>query len=115
MPYRLGGDGSDGEIDCIHVVYATLACLGIETPDFKQSWYQASDRQILRDIAHWGDCVDEPKYNGDVVLINTDQVVFGVVWDQGILVVSSMTKRVLWQPLGRLKPLIRYCFRMKSS
>ena len=115
MPYRLGGDGSEGEIDCINVVYATLACLGIETPVFKQSWYQASGRQILRDIAKWGERVDQPQYNGDVVLINTDRVVFGVVWDQGILVVSAMTERVLWQPLGNFKSCVRYCFRMRSS
>ena len=114
MPYRYGGDGAT-DIDCIHLVYAVLAYLEIPTPKFKASWYEASDRQILRDLLHWGVRASEPQYNGDVVLINSDSVVFGVVWDHGILIVSAMTERVIWQPLGRLGSSVRYCFRMRSS
>lgn len=114
MRYRLGGDGTDG-IDCIHVVYETLRCIGISTPAFNQGWYEASDRQILRDLIHWGKRISDPAYDGDVVLINSKSVVFGVVWDHGILIVSSMTEKVLWQPIGRLRSTVRYCFRMKSS
>ena len=114
MPYRLGGDGEQ-DIDCIHLVYAVLAYLEIPTPSFKSSWYEASHRQIFRDLLEWGERTTEPKYNGDVVLINSDSVVFGVVWDQGILIVSGMTERVLWQPLGRLKSSVRYCFRLRSN
>ena len=114
MSYRYGGDGSDG-IDCIHLVYAVLDYLGMPTPEFRASWYEASDRQILRDCVSWGERIKEPQYNGDVVLINSDSVVFGVVWDHGILIVSAMTERVIWQPLGRLRSSVRYCFRMRSS
>ena len=49
------------------------------------------------------------------MLINSTSVVFGVVWNQGILIVSAMTERVIWQPLGRLKPSVRYCFRMRRQ
>ena len=114
MRYRLGGDGTDG-IDCIHVVYAVLGYLEIATPPFKPSWYEAGSREILRDLLTWGERVSEPAYDGDVVLIDGTGVVFGVVWDHGILVVSGMTEKVLWQPLGRLRSTVRYCFRMRNN
>ncbi len=39
MRYKLGADGSNGEIDCIHLVYTVLERLGIPTPAFNDGWY----------------------------------------------------------------------------
>ena len=46
MPFRLGGDGSDGTIDCIHMVMAGLADLGIphtpNQPSLVRLWRQGA-------------------------------------------------------------------------
>jgi cell wall-associated NlpC family hydrolase len=42
LRYRLGADGSDGEIDCIHLVYTVLERLDIARPEFNDDWYSAS-------------------------------------------------------------------------
>ena len=114
LPYRLGGNGTDG-IDCIHVVYQTLQCLNVPTPAFKQTWYQASPVAIARDLLRWGERINEATYDGDVVLLKSSAVVFGVVWDRGILVVSEASKQVQWHPLERLRSNVLYCFRSRNS
>ena len=89
--------------------------MNVSTPVFKQTWYSAKLITIARDLLQWGDRVAEPLYNGDVVLLDASAVVFGVVWDRGILVVSEASKQVQWHPLERLKHSVLYCFRLKSS
>lgn len=112
MPYRLGSDGSTGEIDCIHMVYAVLADLQIPTPPFQQRWYQAKRSEIARDLLRWGVRVETPKLDGDVLLLPGDKA-FAVVWLNGALYIDSRAERVCWAPLELLCPL--HCFRMRSS
>jgi len=115
MPYRLGGDGSDGTIDCINLVYRVLESLEIPTPTFNPDWYEINGFKILRDIRRWGEVIKEPKYNGDTVMLKSSGVAFGVVWDRGLLTVSEATKAVAWNPLLAHKKYLLYCFRSKSS
>lgn len=113
LRYRLGADGSDGEIDCIHLVYEALRIMGIPTPVFKQSWYEASRIEIARDLLHWGHRVDSPLYNGDVVLLPQESTAFGVTWDRGILHISQRRQAVHWCPTRQLTK--SHCFRMRGS
>jgi hypothetical protein len=113
LPYKLGGDTTDG-IDCIHVVYWTLQYLKIPTPEFKSSWYAGRRVEIGRDLLRWGYRIEEPVYDGDVVLINASTIVFGVVWDRGILIVSDFTKKVEWHPVERLGTSLQHCFRSRK-
>jgi hypothetical protein len=113
MPYRLGSDGSDGYIDCIHVVYAVEKALNIPTPSFNEEWYKCSKRVVLRDLYRWGDRVSDGGYDGDVVLLPQDNWAFGVVWQQGILTISPLSERVVWFPLPASP--IGIFFRMKKN
>lgn len=113
MPYRLGADGSTGEIDCIHLVYKVLDELDIETPNFDPQWYEASTKAVLRELLSWGDRVDRPTYDGEVILIPQDRWAFAAVWNQGILHISKLTNKVAWCPLHALSNV--HCFRMKGS
>ena len=54
MPYRLGADGSDGHIDCIHLCYEVWERVGVKGPPFKQSWYEANKWEVCRDLLQWG-------------------------------------------------------------
>ena len=115
MPYRLGGDGSDGTIDCINLVYLALAEQGIDRPCFDLDWYNQSWRQYLRDLLGWGYEVDKP-YNGDVLWQPGEGPVFAVIWQNGILHISQARKSVHWLPVGTQGiPLNFRCFRMKGS
>jgi hypothetical protein len=100
MPYRLGADGTDGQIDCIHVVYRVQEELGIPVPEFKQSWYEASRFTILRDLLTWGHKVDGVKYDGDIALLPAADKAFAIVWNQGILYIHALTEKVAWSPLA---------------
>jgi hypothetical protein len=97
-PYRWGADGrgSDGAIDCIHLVYAVLSELDIPTPAFNPAWYSASHRRVARDLLHWGRRISEPRYDGDVLLLLQDRMAFAVAWSQGILYINRFTQRVAW-------------------
>ena len=97
-PYRWGADGrgSDGAIDCIHLVYAVLSELDIPTPAFNPAWYSASHRRVARDLLHWGRRISEPRYDGDVLLLRQDQMAFAVAWSQGILYINRFTQKVAW-------------------
>lgn len=97
-PYRLGADGADndGAIDCIHMVYAALADMGIPTPVFKVSWYDASRRQIARDLLTWGRRIPNAVYDGDVLLLRQDRPVFAIAWSQGALYVNMALEKVAW-------------------
>jgi len=114
-PYRLGADGTDpdGAIDCIHLVYTVLQRMEIPTPVFQADWYNQSVRQYGRDLLKWGIRVDEPQYDGDVLLLDQGDPVFAVVWSKGCLYINRHLKAVAWCPIGTVSG--RYCFRLKSA
>jgi hypothetical protein len=113
MPFRLGADGSDGYIDCIHVVYTVERALGIPTPDFNPRWYDLPRKSVLRDLYRWGCRVTDGGYDGDVVLLPQSSWAFGVAWQRGILLISPLSKRVVWSPLANLSSA--YFFRTKKN
>ena len=114
-PYRLGADGTgaDGAIDCIHLVYVVLERMNIPTPKFKDDWYNQSVRQYGRDLLKWGSRIDQPGYDGDVLLLDQGDPVFAVVWSRGCLYINRHLKAVAWCPIGTLSN--KCCFRMKSG
>jgi hypothetical protein len=112
MPFRLGADGSDGYIDCIHLVYTVEKRLGIPTPEFQADWYTAPRKPVLRALYKWGDRACDGGYDGDVVLAPQNSWAFGVAWQQGILLISPLTERVVWCPLASLSSV--YFFRTKG-
>lgn len=111
LQYRLGANGADGSIDCIHLVYVALHRMGIPTPPFDTSWYDASGVCITRALLQWGKRISNVAYDGDVLLIRQDQKAFGVAWSQGALYINQQTKRVAWCPLELLPShyAFRYC------
>jgi len=111
--YKLGADGSGEEIDCIHLVYAVLKELDIPTPKFKEEWYSASTRDIIRDLRKWGRPIKIPLYDGDVVLQKQEHWSFGVVWQKGVLCINRLSKQVVWTPLINI--IAPHCYRMKSN
>lgn len=117
MPYRLGGDGSDGTIDCIHLVYAVLADLKIPTPELLERWYSYPRVEIARALLRWGERVERPAYDGDVSLLEGEQIVFGVQWLDGMMVVSRESERVLWCPTSAvpIRHTFRHCFRLSAT
>jgi hypothetical protein len=106
-PYRLGADGTDadGAIDCIHMVYAALDDMGIATPTFNPDWYEASRRQIARDLLGWGRRIPKASYDGDVLLLQQDRPTFAVVWSQGTLYINPALEKVAW---CRIEALLTY-------
>ena len=114
-PYRLGanGTGADGAIDCIHLVYVVQERLGIPMPPFKDEWYGQSIRQYGRDLLKWGSRIDQPGYDGDMLLLDQGDPVFAVVWSRGCLYINRHLKAVAWCPIGTLSS--RYYFRMRSD
>ena len=113
LRYRLGADGSDGEIDCIHLVYTVLERLNIPRPEFNEDWYNASSYKVLRDLLRWGVRVDCPEYDGDVLLMTQGNWAFAVVWLSGVLYINTELEKVSWCSLRQLSAY--RCFRMKSS
>lgn len=113
LRYRLGADGSNGEIDCINLCYRALEDLGIAAPPFNPDWYTASKKQILRDLLSWGVRVDRPAYDGDIVLFDQSGWAFAVTWQTGILYINRQLERVAWCSVHKLE---KYrCFRTKNS
>lgn len=111
-PYRLGADGTDAEIDCIHLVYVVLERLKIETPPFNPDWYTATRRQIIRDILGWGRRIQQPEYDGDILLLRESNWAFAVTWQTGILYINRHLSKVAWAPARAFSDPI--CFRTKS-
>lgn len=112
-PYQLGADGSDGPIDCIHLVYTVLERLGIPVPIFNPDWYGASHITIARELLAWGYRIKQPSYDGDVALLLQDSAVFAVTWQKGLLYINRDLQRVAWCPIGA--GLRCHCFRMRGS
>jgi hypothetical protein len=113
LPYRLGADGTDGAIDCIHLVYEVTRRAGIEMPTFNPDWYEASKWQVLRDLLKWGERVSGPLYDGDIVLIPQDSWAFAVTWQTGILYINRQLERVAWCSAQNITT--RHCFRSRSK
>ena len=113
MPYRLGADGSDGYIDCIHLCYEALERMGIDAPQFKSSWYEASKWEVCRDLMRWGFRVKKPEYDGDILLLPQQTWSFGVRWHWGILYINRRLEKVQWSS-DRLFTTY-HCFRTRSS
>lgn len=111
MPYRLGGNGSDNTIDCIHLTYAVLQESNITAPPFKQSWYDDSKWTIARDLHRWGVRVCAPKMQGDVLILPSDRA-FAAVWQDGILYIDRISNRVAWSPLTTFPNSL--CFRSRE-
>ena len=107
-PYLLGADGTDGPIDCIHLVYQALKIMNIPTPDFKKHWYELPHREILRDLNAWGIRIESPTYDGDVSVLPDSETgwAFGVTWCSGILHINRALMAVNWSPLD-LVPITR--------
>jgi hypothetical protein len=116
VPYRYGATGGDA-IDCIHLVLAVLDELQIPRPPSSQHWYQASWRQVARELLRWGERVDEAKLDGDVVLLSTEKHAFGVVWQQGVIHISEPRKAVAWCPTAIMEPayILRHCSRLNAT
>lgn len=113
MPYELGADGSNGKIDCIHLCYEVLERLGIDKPKFKDSWYQATTREVARDLLSWGSRVKTAEYDGDILLLKQPSWAFAITWQTGILYINRHVKAVSWCSVQSVKNY--HCFRMKSS
>lgn len=113
LRYRLGADGSNGEIDCIHLVYTVLKRVGIVTPPLRQDWYTANWRTIARALLNWGDQVDRPEYDGDVLLLMQDTKAFAVTWQTGILYINSQLETVAWCPISSITNY--RCFRSSGN
>jgi cell wall-associated NlpC family hydrolase len=113
LRYRLGADGTDGEIDCIHLVYEVLRRLDIATPRFRPEWYEATPRIIARDLVRWGKRIAVPAYDGDVLLLRQQRTAFGVTWQTGILYINHQLERVAWCPVSAVTAY--HCFRSRGS
>ena len=113
LRYKLGADGSNGEIDCIHLVYKVLERCNIPTPEFEDAWYEASTTKVCRDLLRWGFQVDQPAYDGDVLLLKEDNWTFAVTWQTGIFYINRQLDSVAW---GSVSSFTSYhCFRTKGS
>ena len=113
MPYELGADGSNGRIDCIHLVYEVLDRLGIEVPQFDKGWYEAGRWPVTRAILKWGKRVVGPHYDGDVVLLRQQTWAFGVTWQSGILYCNRRLGKVAWSSARNFTDF--HCFRSKNK
>ena len=113
LPYRLGANGTDGYIDCIHLVTVALDCMRIKHPPITEDMYDASSRQIARWLITWGNRITQPSYDGDVLVLPSQQRAFGVVWNGGILYINELSRTVQWTPPSSFTGCP--CFRTKGS
>ena len=104
--YCLGN--APGTIDCIGLVIAALDDMGIPNPGVKQSWYEMTPLQIGRELKLYTDRISEPKYDGDIVLLESSPIAFGVAWQRGILYINRTTMKVDWKPTKMLSILRSY-------
>ena len=105
MRYCLGGDGTAGEIDCIHMVLVVQQELGITAPAVNAEWYAGNRWAIYRDLLNWGKEIEQPTYDGDVIVWPGDDWAFGVVWQGGLLLLNRKIERVQWSPLAMTSSL----------
>lgn len=113
LRYRLGADGSDGTIDCIHLVTTALDRMDIAHPQITDAMYTASRRQIAKWLLTWGRRTAEPSYDGDVLLLPAADKAFGIVWNGGILSIEQLSETVQWTPLWNAAACP--CFRSRGN
>jgi len=89
-----------------------MQAMGLDAPSDQPDWYSLGIKGILREVKKYGDEVDTPAYDGDVVLLASDPPALGVKWQDGILYLNRLTGRADWKPLLALTILRSY--RMKS-
>ena len=108
MRYRWGGDGSNGEIDCIHMTRYALTAMGVPCPAHDPGWYEMSARAQIRHMRRWGVKVKHPTYDGDVIWLNASGPAFAELWDSGILHISLYSLRVAWLPADKVLEANRF-------
>lgn len=96
LRYRLGADGTNGEIDCIHLVLLALDRMGIPRPEVNPQWYDERPFLICRDLLRWGKRIEQPQYDGDVMLLRTERPTFAVAWQTGMLYINQPAEVVSW-------------------
>ena len=92
-----------GQTDCIHLTLTALERMGIDAPPLDRRWYEMPIRQWARDLIKWGERVDRPSYDGDVIV--SPEPGFSVVWNQGILLTSQTAGKASWYPLKSMNSL----------
>lgn len=113
LRYQLGADGTNGQIDCIHLVYTVQSRIGVKMPPFNANWYEATRQSIARDLLTWGHRVSQAEYDGDILLFRQELAAFAVAWQTGILYINPQTERVNWSPLSSITSY--HCFRSNGS
>jgi len=102
LRYRLGADGTGGEIDCIHLVLTALDRMAIPRPAVNPEWYGERRFLICRDLLRWGKRIEQPQYDGDVILLRTERPTFAVAWQTGMLYINQTSEVVGWCPIKHL-------------
>ena len=97
---------------CHQLVIEAMQAMGLDAPADQPDWYGLDMKGILREVKKYGDAIDAPAYDGDVVLLAADPPALGVTWQNGILYLNRLTQTVDWKPLSALT--IRRSYRMKS-
>jgi hypothetical protein len=105
-----------GEFDCIHLVYEVLERMQIPTPPFDLTWYEGNRVQIGRALLTWGRRIEQPTYDGDVVLLADEQLAFAVVWQAGLLYMNRQVEAVAWCPLQQVPSCVAFrCSRLSGN
>ena len=86
--------------------------MGLSPPNDQPDWYTLGIKGILREVRRYGDPIDAPLYDGDVVLLAANPAALGVTWQNGILYLNRLTGTADWKPVSALTILRSY--RMKS-
>ena len=102
MQFVMGADGTNREIDCIHMCLYALDQFNIPRPELDPQWYQTGAMTHLRAMRKWGKRIEKPIYDGDILWCGGLGPTFAIVWDQGILHINQLSKSVNWCPLGNL-------------
>jgi hypothetical protein len=97
---------------CHQLVLEAMQAMGLDAPSDQPDWYSLGMKGILREVKKYGDAVDAPAYDGDVVLLASDPPALGVTWQNGILYLNRLTGTADWKPVSALTILRSY--RMKS-
>ena len=68
-----------GRTDCLWLTLTVLQALEIPAPTYNPEWYLMSTQGWLRELLLWGDHIDMPTYDGDVI-IEARERAFCIVW-----------------------------------
>jgi hypothetical protein len=86
--------------------------IGLNAPEDQPDWYSLDIKGILREVRKYGEAIEAPTYDGDVVLLASNPPALGVTWQNGVLYLNRLTGTADWKPLSALTILRSY--RMKS-